>query len=239
MAAWKLAPALAAGNTVRAQALGAHAAHGARARPLDRSRWAFPRASSTSSRGPGPAAGEELAESRRVDKIAFTGGTVTGPQDPRGRGDEHQEGDARARRQEPEHRVRRRRLRGGRRRRAASRLSRTRARSARRARGCSSSARIHDRFVEAMVAKVPRIKLGHGLDRGHEDGPARLGGAPRQGRVATSYWARGGREARLRRRAAEGSGARERASSSSRPSSSTSRRRCESRARRSSGRCSR
>ncbi len=42
---------------------------------------------------------------------------------------------------------------------------------------CSAGSRlliersIHDRFVEAMLAKIPRIKLGHGLEPGVKMGP--------------------------------------------------------------------
>jgi betaine-aldehyde dehydrogenase len=77
MAAWKLAPALAAGNTcvlkpseltpLTALELGKLVAE-----------VGFPPGVVNILTGPGPGAGEELAESLKVDKVAFTGGTVTG-----------------------------------------------------------------------------------------------------------------------------------------------------------------
>ena len=77
MAAWKLAPALAAGNTcvlkpseltpLTALELGRMAGEAG-----------FPDGVVNVVTGPGAGAGEEIAESRLVDKIAFTGGTATG-----------------------------------------------------------------------------------------------------------------------------------------------------------------
>ena len=77
MAAWKLAPALAAGNTcilkpseltpLTALALGKLI-----------TAVGFPPGVVNIVTGAGPGAGEELATSAKVDKIAFTGGTVTG-----------------------------------------------------------------------------------------------------------------------------------------------------------------
>ena len=49
--------------------------------------------------GPGPTVGHALAASMLVDKIAFTGGTVTGRKIMAGRHRQHQKGDARTRRQ--------------------------------------------------------------------------------------------------------------------------------------------
>src|SRR5499427_6171945 len=77
MAAWKLAPALATGNTcvlkpaettpLTARELGKLAAEAG-----------FPEGVVNVVTGPGAGAGEEIAESPLVDKIAFTGGTATG-----------------------------------------------------------------------------------------------------------------------------------------------------------------
>ncbi len=77
MAVWKLAPALAAGNTVILKP--------SELTPLSALRLAtifeeleFPRGVVNVVCGAGPIVGAELAESELVDKIAFTGGTVTG-----------------------------------------------------------------------------------------------------------------------------------------------------------------
>jgi betaine-aldehyde dehydrogenase len=77
MAAWKLAPALAAGNTCILKP--------SELTPLTALRLAtfieeleFPHGSVNILLGAGPIVGAELAESHLVDKIAFTGGTVTG-----------------------------------------------------------------------------------------------------------------------------------------------------------------
>jgi len=77
MAVWKLAPALAAGNVCILKP--------AELTPLSALRLAtifeeleFPRGVVNVLTGAGPVVGAELAESDGVDKIAFTGGTVTG-----------------------------------------------------------------------------------------------------------------------------------------------------------------
>ncbi len=77
MAAWKLAPALAAGNTCVLKP--------SELTPLSALRLAtifeeleFPRGVVNIVLGAGPVVGAELAENELVDKIAFTGGTVTG-----------------------------------------------------------------------------------------------------------------------------------------------------------------
>jgi betaine-aldehyde dehydrogenase len=77
MAAWKLAPALAAGNTCVLKP--------SELTPLTALRLAtliekvgFPRGVVNILLGAGPVVGQYLAESHLVDKIAFTGGTATG-----------------------------------------------------------------------------------------------------------------------------------------------------------------
>jgi betaine-aldehyde dehydrogenase len=77
MAVWKLAPALAAGNTCILKP--------SELTPLSALRLAtifeeleFPRGVVSVVLGAGPVVGAELAENEHVDKIAFTGGTVTG-----------------------------------------------------------------------------------------------------------------------------------------------------------------
>jgi len=77
MAAWKLAPALAAGNTCVLKP--------SELTPLTALKLAgifealeFPAGVVNVVTGPGPNGGEELIHNSRVDKIAFTGGTATG-----------------------------------------------------------------------------------------------------------------------------------------------------------------
>ena len=77
MAAWKLAPALAAGNTVVLKP--------SELTPLTAlelfkliDQCGFPAGVVNLITGPGVGAGEELASNLMVDKVAFTGGTVTG-----------------------------------------------------------------------------------------------------------------------------------------------------------------
>lgn len=77
MAAWKLAPGLAAGNCCILKP--------AEATPLTAIRLfelieeaGFPPGAAQLLLGSGPTAGQALAESRLVDKVAFTGGTATG-----------------------------------------------------------------------------------------------------------------------------------------------------------------
>ena len=77
MASWKLAPGLAAGNCCILKP--------AEATPLTAIRLfeliaeaGFPAGAAQLLTGPGPTVGQALAESHRVDKIAFTGGTATG-----------------------------------------------------------------------------------------------------------------------------------------------------------------
>src|SRR5262249_3648348 len=77
MACWKLAPALAAGNCC---VLKPSELTPLTALELARILQAceIPAGVVNIVTGPGPGAGEELADSLKVDKVAFTGGTVTG-----------------------------------------------------------------------------------------------------------------------------------------------------------------
>ena len=77
MAAWKLAPGLAAGNCCILKS--------AEATPMTAIRLfeliaeaGFPTGVAQLVLGPGPTVGHRLAASQHVDKVAFTGGTVTG-----------------------------------------------------------------------------------------------------------------------------------------------------------------
>ncbi len=133
MSAWKLAPALAAGCTVVLKP--------SELTPLTALELAklihsvgLPDGVVNVVSGPGAGAGEELAESPLVDKVAFTGGTVTG-------------------------------------RKIAI------AAFANQGEVCSAGSRllvekkIHRKLVDAIVAKVPRVVVGHGLTAGVKMGP--------------------------------------------------------------------
>ncbi|TYP70659.1 aldehyde dehydrogenase family protein [Paenibacillus methanolicus] len=77
MAAWKLAPALAAGNTVVFKPAEITPATAVKLFGLIE-RAGFPAGVANLVLGAGATVGHELAESDQVDKIAFTGGTATG-----------------------------------------------------------------------------------------------------------------------------------------------------------------
>lgn len=177
MAAWKLAPALAAGNTC---VLKPSELTPLTALQLGRliTEVGFPAGVVNIISGPGAGCGEELAESMRVDKVAFTGGTVTG----------------RKILQASSGNLKRVTLELG-----GKNPNIVFADAdfecavdgalfgafANQGEVCSAGSRllversIHDRFVEAMVAKVPRIKLSHGLDEGCKMGPL-VSGAHRE-----------------------------------------------------------
>ena len=169
MAAWKLAPALAAGNTCVLKP--------SELTPLTAIelgklivRCGFPPGVVNVVTGPGAGAGEELCESPKVDKIAFTGGTATGRKvmaaaaihikkvslELGGKNPNIVFADADF---------------------EAAVDGALFAAFANQGEVCSAGSRllversIHDRLVAAMVAKVPRIKLGHGLDEGVKMGP--------------------------------------------------------------------
>ncbi len=169
MAAWKLAPALAAGNTcvlkpsemtpITALELGKLIVESG-----------FPPGVVNIVTGPGAGCGEELAESPKVDKIAFTGGTATGRKvmtaaasnikkislELGGKNPNIVFADADF---------------------EAAVDGALFAAFANQGEVCSAGSRLlverslHDRFVGAMLAKIPRIKLGHGLAEGVKMGP--------------------------------------------------------------------
>jgi betaine-aldehyde dehydrogenase len=169
MAAWKLAPALAAGNTVVLKP--------AELTPLSAlevgrlaTEVGFPPGVINILTGPGAGAGEELAESRLVDKIAFTGGTATGRTIMRAAAGTIKRLSLELGGKNPnlvfadagfEAAV------------AGALLGAF----ANQGEICSAGSRllversIHRRFVEAMVAAVPRIRLGHGMDPDVKMGP--------------------------------------------------------------------
>ncbi len=169
MAVWKLAPALAAGNTCVLKP--------SELTPLTAlvlgeliTEVGFPAGVVNIVTGPGAGVGEELAESALVDKIAFTGGTTTGRKvmtaaasnikkislELGGKNPNVVFADADF---------------------EAAVDGALFAAFANQGEVCSAGSRlliersIHDRFVEAMLAKIPKIKLGHGLEPGVKMGP--------------------------------------------------------------------
>ncbi|TKD08941.1 aldehyde dehydrogenase family protein [Polyangium fumosum] len=169
MAAWKLAPALAAGNTC---VLKPSELTPLTALELGRilTEVGFPPGVVNIITGPGAGAGEELAESPRVDKVAFTGGTVTGRKillassgnlkkvtlELGGKNPNIVFADA-----DFESAV----------------DGALFGAFANQGEVCSAGSRllversIHDRLVAAMVEKIPRVKVGHGLDAATKMGP--------------------------------------------------------------------
>jgi betaine-aldehyde dehydrogenase len=169
MAAWKLGPALAAGNTcilkpseltpLTALALGQKL-----------TAVGFPPGVVNILTGPGQGVGEELAESAKVDKIAFTGGTATGRKimtaatgnlkkislELGGKNPNIVFADADL---------------------EAAVDGALFAAFANQGEVCSAGSRllversIHKALVAGMLAKIPRIKLGHGLEQGVKMGP--------------------------------------------------------------------
>ena len=169
MAAWKMAPALAAGCTVVLKP--------SELTPLTALRLAklmsdagVPAGVVNIVTGPGAGAGEELAESPLVDKVAFTGGTVTGRKiataatgnlkkvtlELGGKNPNVVFADADF---------------------EAAVDGALFAAFANQGEVCSAGSRllverkIHKKLVAAMLAKIPRVKLGHGLTPGVKMGP--------------------------------------------------------------------
>lgn len=169
MAAWKMAPALAAGCTVVLKP--------SELTPLTALTLArliheagVPAGVVNVVTGPGAGVGEELAESPLVDKVAFTGGTVTGRKiataatgnlkkttlELGGKNPNIVFADADF---------------------AAAVDGALFAAFANQGEVCSAGSRllverkIHKKLVAAMLAKIPRVKLGHGLTPGVKMGP--------------------------------------------------------------------
>ena len=169
MAAWKMAPALAAGCTLvlKPSELTPLTAL-ALARLIQQA--GVPDGVVNIVTGPGAGAGEELAESPLVDKVAFTGGTVTGRKiataatgnlkkvtlELGGKNPNVVFADADF---------------------EAAVDGALFAAFANQGEVCSAGSRllverkIHKKLVAAMLAKIPRIKLGHGLTPGVKMGP--------------------------------------------------------------------
>ena len=155
MAAWKIAPAIAAGNTSCSSRAVHDLVHRARARPRSSPRPTCPPAWSTSS--PGRGAGRRGAgPPPLVDKVAFTGSTEVGRPAHAARLGHREAGHARARRQVGQHRPRRRRPRPRRRRGAVGHLlpQRPGVRVGHPRRWCSES--IYDEFVGLLVDRAGR-----------------------------------------------------------------------------------
>ncbi len=169
MAAWKLAPALAAGNTC---VLKPSELTPLTALELGRilTEVGFPPGVVNIVTGPGAGVGEELAESPRVDKIAFTGGTVTGRKILQASAGNLKKVTLELGGKNPnivfadadfESAV----------------DGALFGAFANQGEVCSAGSRllversIHDRLVAAMVEKIPRVKLGHGLDAATKMGP--------------------------------------------------------------------
>ena len=189
IAAWKLGPALAAGNTVVLKP--------AELTPLTALRFAelaleagLPDGVLNVVVGPGSVCGARLVEHPDVAKIAFTGSTEVGPLDRRRRGPDDQARHARAGRQVAQHGVRRRRPGRGGRRGARGRCSATPARTAARARGSWCSATAMDEFMAELERAVTAIRVGDPLDEDDRDGAADLRGPARGGRIVRGRRAR-------------------------------------------------
>ena len=111
-------------------------------------------------------------------KIAFTGQTATGKEIMRTVGRRAEARDAGARRQEPEHRVRRRRTSTPPRAARSAGSSSTRGRPASPARGCSSRRRSPTSWSARVAEQAGTIRLGHGPRPADADGAADLRAAP-------------------------------------------------------------
>ena len=235
MAIRSLAPALAAGCTAVLKPAEQSPLIGADARPSSPPRPGFPAGVLNVVTGFGEEAGDALVRHPLVRGITFTGSVETGRHDPGGRGARHQAGRARARRQEPGHRLRRRRSRTGWSSDAAPTApSATPARSARLPAAISCIAKIRDEFLDrALQRTAAKLTVGPGLDD-PDLGPIV---SDEQYAKVTGYVAEGTREgARLRHRRATAATTCSAATSSRRPSSTASTPTPASRARRSSAR---
>jgi betaine-aldehyde dehydrogenase len=164
MTAWKLAPALAAGNTCVLKP--------SELTPLTALELAkiiveaeFPPGVVNIVTGPGAGCGEELASNPLVDKIAFTGGTATGRKIMVSAADSMKKISLELGGKNPNIVFADCDF-------ASAVDGALFAAFANQGEVCSAGSRllversIHKKFVEAMVAKIPRIKIGHGLTTG-------------------------------------------------------------------------
>lgn len=169
MSAWKLAPALAAGNTVVLKP--------SELTPLTAlelgeifNKLEFPAGVVNILTGTGADAGAELASNEQVDKVAFTGGTVTGRKIMTGATSNLKKVTLELGGKNPNVVF------------ADADFDSAVDGAlfgafANQGEVCSAGSRvlversIHKKFVEALVAKAPRIKVGHGLTAGTKMGP--------------------------------------------------------------------
>ncbi len=169
MAAWKLAPALAAGNTCVLKP--------SEFTPLTALELAkifhtleFPAGVVNIITGPGAGCGEELSTNAMIDKIAFTGGTVTGRKVMVGAASTIKNVSLELGGKNPNIVFADADF-------EAAVDGALFAAFANQGEVCSAGSRllversIHSKFVEAMLTKIPRIKLGHGLTPGVKMGP--------------------------------------------------------------------
>jgi betaine-aldehyde dehydrogenase len=169
MAAWKLAPALAAGNTV---VLKPSELTPLTALELGRLIQAagLPSGVVNIVTGPGAGAGEELSENHKVDKVAFTGGTVTGRKILNGASGNLKKVTLELGGKNPNLVFADANL-------EAAIDGALFAAFANQGEVCSAGSRllversVHRQLVEGMLAKIGRIKLGHGLTPGVKMGP--------------------------------------------------------------------
>jgi betaine-aldehyde dehydrogenase len=169
MAAWKLAPALAAGNTCILKP--------SEMTPLTALELAgifqqieLPPGVANIVTGPGAGVGEELATNPQVDKIAFTGGTVTGRKIMTGAATNIKKISLELGGKNPNVVFADADL-------EAAIDGALFAAFANQGEVCSAGSRLlvekslHDKLVEGMLAKIPKIKLGHGLAPNIKMGP--------------------------------------------------------------------
>jgi betaine-aldehyde dehydrogenase len=169
MSAWKLAPALAAGNTCILKP--------SELTPLTALELAkvivaaeLPPGVVNIVTGPGPGAGEALVESPKVDKVAFTGGTVTGRSVMTGAAGSLKKISLELGGKNPNIVFADADF-------EAAVDGALFGAFANQGEVCSAGSRllversIHKRLVGAMLEKIPRIKLGHGLTPGVKMGP--------------------------------------------------------------------
>src|SRR5947209_9233770 len=169
MAAWKLAPALAAGNCCVLKP--------SEMTPLTALELAeifrqveLPAGVANIVSGPGAGAGEELTTNPLVDKIAFTGGTVTGRNIMTGAATNIKKISLELGGKNPNVVFADADI-------EAAIDGALFAAFANQGEVCSAGSRllveksVHKQIVDGMLAKVPRIKLGHGLSSGVKMGP--------------------------------------------------------------------
>jgi len=169
MAAWKLAPALAAGNTCILKP--------SELTPLTALELAeifrqaeIPAGVVNIVTGPGAGAGEELASNPRVDKVAFTGGTVTGRKVMIGAAANIKKLSLELGGKNPNVVFADANL-------EAAIDGALFGAFANQGEVCSAGSRllveksVHDQLVDGMLKKIPKIKLGHGLKPNVKMGP--------------------------------------------------------------------